>query len=191
MSPKTQSHWNLKEAQSLGQTRCKKFWDQFDEYDSHSLRYVKQVSGKMKDHRLEKYKSQFLNQRSPCAVKCEDGSQEETERLQRCARGKAWNLAKNKYKLKEKDKATFHSPSEEWVLPAASSEEPEEREFVVDSGACMYMVSKKDVNSDELETVRTSRSPTTVNDGQRRGANKRRSHGMCQRIGLIRDSYAS
>ena len=28
-------------------------------------------------------------------------------------------------------------------------------------------------------------------DGQRRGANKRRSHGICQRIGFIRDGDAS
>ena len=39
---------------------------------------------------------------------------------------------------------------------------PEEREFVVDSGASMHMISKKDLNSDELETVTTSRSPMTV-----------------------------
>ena len=50
----------------------------------------------------------------------------------------------------------------ERVLPAASIKEPEEREFVVDSGASMHMVSKKDLNSAELETMRTSRSPTTV-----------------------------
>ena len=34
--------------------------------------------------------------------------------------------------------------------------------FVVDSAASMHMVSKKDLNSAELETMRTSRSPTTV-----------------------------
>ena len=61
-----------------------------------------------------------------------------------------------------KDKAAFYFPAEEWVLPAASTKEPEEREFVVDSGASMHMVSKKDLNSAELETMRTSRSPTTV-----------------------------
>ena len=71
-------------------------------------------------------------------------------------------LAKNKNKLKEKDKAAFCFPAEEWVLPAASTKEPEEREFVVDSGANMHMVSKRDLNSAELETMRTSRSATTV-----------------------------
>ena len=43
-----------------------------------------------------------------------------------------------------------------------NGKEPEEREFVVDSGANMHMVSEKDLNSAELETMRTSRSPTTV-----------------------------
>ena len=33
---------------------------------------------------------------------------------------------------------------------------------MVDSGASMHMVSEKDFNSAELETLRTSRSPTTV-----------------------------
>ena len=68
----------------------------------------------------------------------------------------------NIYKLKEKDKATFHSPSEEWVLPAASTKEPEEREFLVVSGANMHMVSKRYLNSAELETMGTSKNPTTV-----------------------------
>ena len=42
------------------------------------------------------------HQRSPNAMTFEDGSHEETERQQRCARSKAWNLAKNIYKLKER-----------------------------------------------------------------------------------------
>ena len=68
------------------------------------------------------------HQRSPYAMKFEDQSHEETERQQRCARSRAWNLAKNMYNLKEKDQVTFYSPTEEWVLPAASTKEPEERE---------------------------------------------------------------
>ena len=57
-----------------------------------------------------------LHQRSPYTMKFEDRSHEETERQQRCARSKAWNLAKNMYKLKEKDKAACYIPAEEWVL---------------------------------------------------------------------------
>ena len=47
-------------------------------------------------------------------------------------------------------------------MPVTSIKEPEERGFVVDSGASVHMVSKRDLNSAELETMRTSRSPTTV-----------------------------
>ena len=55
----------------------------------------------------------------------------------------------------------------------------------------MHMVSKRDLNSAELETMRTSRSPTTVMTANGRGANKRRSNGVYQTIGLICQSYAS
>ena len=88
--------------------------------------------------------------RSPYALKFEDRPHVETARQQRCAQSKAWNLGKNRCKLKEKDKATFFSPAEKWVLLVASTKEPEEREFVVDSGASMHMVSEKDLNSAEL-----------------------------------------
>ena len=50
----------VKEANKPGETRCKKSWDRFEEYDSLSLRYVKRVSGKRKAHRLEQYKSKIL-----------------------------------------------------------------------------------------------------------------------------------
>ena len=83
------------------------------------------------------------------------------KRLKDNTQSKAWNLAKNIYKLKEKDKATFDSPADKWIMPAASSIKQEEREFVVDSGASTHMVSKKDLNSAELETTRISNSPTT------------------------------
>ena len=77
------------------------------------------------------------------------------------AKAKRATLPKT-YEFKAKDKATFYSPSEEWVLPVASTKEPEERKCVVYSGASRHMVSKKELNSAELETMRISRSPTTV-----------------------------
>ena len=141
-----QMHSFLK-VESLGETRCKKSWSRFEGYDSLSLRYVKQVFGKRKDHRWEKYKSKILISEVPTLWNLRTGPHEKTARQQRCARSKAWNLAKNIYKLKEKDKTTFYSPAEEWVLPAASTKELEEGEFVVDSGASMHMVSKKDIVS--------------------------------------------
>ena len=47
-------------------------------------------------------------QRSPYAMKFEDSSH---ERQQRCAGSKAWNLAKNIFKHKEKDNAAFYFPA--------------------------------------------------------------------------------
>ena len=70
------------------------------------------------------------HQRSPNAPKCEDRSQEETVWQEQGARGAAWKLAKNVLKLKEHERATFFSPSENRCLPA-STLKPEEREFVV------------------------------------------------------------
>ena len=122
------------------------------------------VSGKRKDHRLGKIHVKPRHQPKSLRYKnSRTWSHEETERQERCARSRAWNLAKNRHKLKENDKTTFDSPAEEWVLLAASTKETEKREFVVASGACVHMVNKRDGgNSAELEAMRTSRSPTTV-----------------------------
>ena len=111
---------------------------------------------------LGKIQGKTSHQRSPHAMKFEDRSQEEVEGQERCARGDAWRLAKNIFKLKETDKATFFSPTNEWCFPAPSSTKLEERDFIVDSGASMHMLSRKDLNSAELETVKVAKSPTTV-----------------------------
>ena len=63
--------------------------------------------------------------------------------------------------IKGENKATFFSPSENRCLPA-SNLKPEEREFVVDSGASMHMISKKDLNDAENDTFTKSCSPTIV-----------------------------
>ena len=101
------------------------------------------------------------HQRSPNAPKFEDRSQEETEWQEQGAREAAWRLAKSVLKIKEKHKAAFFSPSENRCLPA-STLKPEEREFVVDSGASMHMISKKDLNDAEMDTLTKSCSPTMV-----------------------------
>ena len=101
------------------------------------------------------------HQRSPNAPKFEDRSQEETEWQEQRAREAAWRLAKSVLEFKEKYKATFFSPSENRCLPA-SNLKPEEREFVVDSGSSMHMISKKDFNSAEMDTLTKSCSPTIV-----------------------------
>ena len=65
------------------------------------------------------------------------------------------------FKLKEHERATFFSPSENRCLPA-SSLKLEEREFVVDSGASMHMIIKKDLSDAEMETLTKTCSSTIV-----------------------------
>ena len=101
------------------------------------------------------------HERSPNAPKFEDRSQEETKWQEQGAREAAWKLAKRVLKLKEQERATFFSPSEKRCLPA-SNLKPEEREFVVDSGASMHIISKKDLNSAEMDILTKSCSPTIV-----------------------------
>ena len=55
----------------------------------------------------------------------------------------------------------------------------------------MHMVSKKDLNSAELETMRTSRTLTTVMTANGEVQTKRRSDGVCQAIGLNRQRCVS
>ena len=149
---------------SPGETRCKKSWDRFEKYGSLSPRHVKQVSGK-KGPSLGKIQVKNPHQRSPYARKFEDRSHAETERQQRCARSKAWNLAKHIYKLKERER---ERPS--YILLARGrmgtlrcvNKRAREREFEVDSEAGMHLVSKRDPDFAELETVKISKSPTTV-----------------------------
>ena len=91
----------------------------------------------------------------------EDRSKEETEWQEQGASETAWKLAKNVLKLKEHERATFFSSPENRCLPA-STLKPEEREFVVDSGASMHMISKKDLSEAEMDTLTKSCSPTIV-----------------------------
>ena len=58
-------------------------------------------------------------------------------------------------------RAAFFSPSEN-RCHLASSLKLEEREFVVDSGASMHMISKKDLSKAEMDTLTKSCSPTIV-----------------------------
>ena len=88
---------------------------------------------------------------APTLQNFEDRSQEETEWQEQGAREAAWKLAKSVLKLKEQERVTFFSPSENICLPA-SNLKPEEREFVVDSGASMHMISKKDLSDAEIDT---------------------------------------
>ena len=79
-----------------------------------------------------------------------------------------WDLVREK-KLKAEDKATFYSPVET-KAPVLVSTHTEER---------MHMLRKKDFNSDEMDTLRRSRTPTTVVTANGESANKRVSTSVC------------
>ena len=69
------------------------------------------------------------------------------------------------------DKTTFYSPVEEKEkAPLLVSKSPEEREFVVDSGASTHMQSKRDLSSDEMDTLRRSRTSHSSSDRKRRNS---------------------
>ena len=52
--------------------------------------------------------------------------------------------------------------------PPPTSKLPEDREFVIDSGASVHMLSKKDLSSDEIEALRRSRTPYRGGDKRRK-----------------------
>ena len=67
------------------------------------------------------------HERSPCATRFEERSQEETLHQKRFDRRVAWELAKNIYKLENADKATFYTSVESRAVPAPTSKSAEER----------------------------------------------------------------
>ena len=54
-------------------------------------------------------------------------------------------FGENGYKLKNSDKTTFYTPDEAKVVLASTSTKPEERKFVVDSGASMHTMSEQKI----------------------------------------------
>ena len=99
------------------------------------------------------------HQRSPNAPKFEDRSQEEKEWQERCAREAAWRLAKISKKSRRNIK-TFFSPSEIGACLHQILNLRNENVLSTPARRCTWS-AKKDLNSAELETVTTSRSPTT------------------------------
>ena len=69
---------------------------------------------------------------------------------------------KDVLKLKEHERATFFSPSENRCLPASTLKNLRNENLCVDSGASMHMISKKDLSDAEMDTLTKSCSPTIV-----------------------------
>ena len=127
------------------------------------------------------------HQRSPYAIACEDRTHEETERQERSA-PKQGSGSCQQYFQAQRERQSY-------ILLACKvgspSRESVEREFVVDSGASMHMVIEKDLKLGWVGDHEDIKEFDDGDDGQRRGANKQRSDGLCQTIGLIRRCCAS
>ena len=143
-------------------------------------------------HRWIKYKSKFLisavpapwNMRTDLRKRPDDKSDAPAE-----MRGNMPRISLSSMSRKKPDILFVFR----WVGFAGriNSKAGGEREFVVDSGASMQMVSRKDLNSAELETVRISKSPTTVVTANGEVPTKEEATLYVRRIGFIRDSSAS
>ena len=182
----TQKHWNLKETQSLGETRCKKFWDHFDEYYSHSPRNVKQVSGKW---RSIAWTIQVKNSLTAKSLRYEIWGPVPWREWKIAAMRPRQSIVYCQKYVQAQKKTQLHS-----VRPRKSEQcrlHPQyncgkESLWSIREQVCIWSAS-------ETLTL-LSWTPwgyRGILDGQRRGADKRRSHSACQRIGLIRDIYAS
>ena len=107
--------------------------------DSYPRKSVQREQGKLGSKHAVIQKC-APHERSPCAPKFRDRSNEETLHQERCSRKAAWDLAKSIYKLKNSDTTTLCDPIEAKGMPALTSTRPEEREFVVDSEAPVHMM---------------------------------------------------
>ena len=94
------------------------------------------------------------HERSLCTPRFEERSHEDTLHQEGRARRAAWDLAKICTSPRMRTEQRFIL-----LLKPGQCGRPEERELVVDSGASMHMLSKKDLSSDELDTLRRSRNP--------------------------------
>ena len=89
------------------------------------------------------------------------------------------------YKIKNADKATFYTLFEAKVMAAFTSKSAEEREFVVDSGASLHMLSKKKLEIRRIGYFAKIQNPYCGTYSQWRSAHNR--GGTSLRSRSIRD----
>ena len=83
-------------------------------------------------------------------------------------------LGENIYKLKNSRKATFYVPGDvKGMSTPIASKRPEEREFVVDSGASKHMMSKKRIKLRRIMENNKVQKPKRSVDWKRRSAHPR------------------
>ena len=125
---------------------------------------------------------------SPYAPKFGDRSEKETLKQERCARRDAWEMAKSISKLKEKDKATFHTPLEVWCLRAPSSTKPEKQNLWWNPGLQCTIAEQERSEFCGSGACSSILNPYNGYHSRWRSANKRGSKSVHLRFGFIRDS---
>ena len=130
---KTQSHQNFRKAWSIGETRGRQFWDQYNSYDSHSQRYVKQVSENI--YRNIAWKNTSRSSSSAKSLLYEIWGQ-----ISR----RDWKTRAMRPRQRKGHRYILFAC--QWVDYGASTIKLKVREFVVDSTAIMHVVSKRDLN---------------------------------------------
>ena len=163
--------------ESLGETRCRKSWDRLKVYDSQSLRYVKQVSGKIQDHRLEKNKSTILigevttpkNLGTGPVKRLTDNS--DAPEARRGIFQKTFSSSKRKTRLH----STYPRRNGCSRLRKQKSGKKDSLWWIPEL-ECTWSVRK----TFTLLSWRDNEDIKKSDDGKRRGANKRRSDSTCQ-----------
>ena len=74
----------------------------------------------------------------------------------------------------DRNRGNFFSPSDVWCLHAPSSNTPEETEFVVDSGASVRLLSRKDFLCSRFGNSESIENPYKSHHGKLRSANSKR-----------------
>ena len=118
--------------------------------------------GNRRVHRMELCKSANLKNAIRVRQSVRTGHFREPGNKNDAPAEKPWTWRRVSFSSKQGTRPRSTSPTEAWVMPAPSSKESEEREFVVASGASMPMLSEKVSSSAELETLQRCRNPTTV-----------------------------
>ena len=71
-------------------------------------------------------------------------------------------IGQERLKAQRKGQSYLFLTYQQMVSPSAIHNKTERKRIVVNSGASIDMLSRKDLNSAELETVKVSQNPTTV-----------------------------
>ena len=207
---KIQMHSFLK-VESLGETRCRKSWNQFKGYDSLSLRYVKRVSGKRKDRQSFRNFARFYGRTQKSwdqFDKCDSQRLRSVMQASEKNRGPSLGTIQVKVPHQRSPHAMkFDDMSQEetnyleaqrqgqshlfltyqrMVSPSAIGNKTRGKRIRCRFRSINAHVEQERPRLSRMGTARVSESPTTVVAANGEVQTKRRSDRVCQGIGFIR-----